>query len=864
MKTIFSLFVFLFFCTQAKAEHITGGEMYYVYVGETNGIHHYRGTVKLYKNCHSNRELANPAVVSVFDRLTGQRIQDVTVSLTNTESTSLTNPNKCITDPPDVCYTIGFYLFDVYLPASPNGYILSAQFIFRIMGINNLASGYGNVGATYTAEIPPTQQAVNNGARFIGDDMVAVCANNSFSYSFGAQDEDGDELRYSFCQAYGGGGGGANAGSPASPPPYYSVPYGPGFDGGNPLGINVQIDSKTGLIKGIAPGEGVYVVTVCVEEFRNGVLIATQRKDLQINIASCTIAAASLLPEYLLCKNTNTLSVTNYSTSPLIKTYNWELIDKNDAVVFSETTSNLTYGFTDTGIYKIKLVINRGLECSDSMNSVARVYPGLKSDFDFAGVCFNKPTVFTNTTSTVYGQVNSWRWDFGEFNTGAENNTYSPTYQYRGMGSKGVQLFIGTSTGCKDTVTKTLSIFDKPPMTMAFRDTLICVNDKVQLSAKAAGGGNFSWTPANNIINSNSTSPTVSPASTTTYYVLLDDNGCLNRDSVNVRVTDKVFLQAMNDTTICAGDPIQLKLKSDGFSYSWTNISPESAALPNPTTVTATSTVYEVTAFIGSCFAKDQVTVKAIPYPVVNAGRDTIICYSSEAQLAAVSDGSSLSWSPASSLSRSTIINPIATPKQTTSYILTAFDTKGCPKSSSDTVVVTVLPPIKPFAGRDTAVVIGQPVQLNATGGVAYEWSPSTALSADDVANPIALYNSPSEGIEYKVRILNEGGCADSAYINVKVFATKPLIFVPNAFTPNGDGKNDKVRPIAAGMLRIEYFSIYNRWGHLVFTTQVNGHGWDGAIGGQIQNTGVYTWAVKAVDYNGKAYFQKGLVTLIR
>ena len=103
MKTIFSLFVLLFFCTVARAEHITGGEMYYVYVGENNGLHHYRGTVKLYKNCHSNRELANPAVVSVFDRVTGARIQDVTVSLSNTESTSLTDPNKCITDPPDVC-----------------------------------------------------------------------------------------------------------------------------------------------------------------------------------------------------------------------------------------------------------------------------------------------------------------------------------------------------------------------------------------------------------------------------------------------------------------------------------------------------------------------------------------------------------------------------------------------------------------------------------------------------------------------------------------------------------------------------------------------------------------------------------------
>ena len=865
MKTIFFLCLFFIFCTfLAKAEHITGGEMFYTYVDEVGGKHHYRGTVKLYKNCHSNRQLADPAVVSVFDRLTGQRIDDITIPLTSTETVGLTNPNKCITNPPDVCYTIGFYYFDVFLAPSENGYTLSAQFIFRIMGINNLASGYGNVGATYTAEIPPTAQAINNGARFIGNDMVAVCANNSFSYSFGAEDKDGDELRYSFCQAYGGGSGGANTGTPASQPPYFSVPYGAGFDGGSPLGVNVQIDSRTGLIKGIAPGEGVYVVTVCVGEYRNGVLIATQRKDLQINVASCTIAAASLLPEYLLCKNTNTLNVSNYSTSPLIKTYNWELIDNNGAVVFSETTPTLSYTFADTGVFKIKLVINRGLECSDSMNSLARVYPGLKSDFDFAGVCFTKPTVFTNKTSTVYGQVDSWRWDFGEFNVEDVAKEYSPTYQYKGMGQKGVQLFVGTTKGCKDTLTKTLSIFDKPPMTMAFKDTLICVNDKVQLLAKAEGGGNFSWSPSNNIINGTTTSPVVSPTVTTKYYVLLDDNGCLNRDSVNVRVTDKVFLQAMNDTIICQNDPIQLKLVSDGFTYSWTNISAENAALPNPTTITSATTIYEVTAFIGGCSAKDQVRVTTVPYPKVNAGIDTMICFNNQAQLSGSTDGSSLRWSPAVTLNSTSIDDPIAKPKQTTSYVLTAFDTKGCPKSSSDTVVVTVLPPIQPFAGRDTTVVIGQPLQLNANGGVGYTWSPAIALSADNVNNPIALYTSPSEGIQYKVLVFNEAGCADSAYINVKVFATKPMIFVPNAFTPNGDGKNDKVRPIAAGMLRIEFFNVYNRWGQLVFSTQIDGHGWDGNISGQKQDTGVFVWAVKAVDYNGKPYFQKGTVTLIR
>jgi gliding motility-associated-like protein len=69
---------------------------------------------------------------------------------------------------------------------------------------------------------------------------------------------------------------------------------------------------------------------------------------------------------------------------------------------------------------------------------------------------------------------------------------------------------------------------------------------------------------------------------------------------------------------------------------------------------------------------------------------------------------------------------------------------------------------------------------------------------------------------------------------------------------------------VAAGIRKIEYFNIYNRWGQLVFTTQNSNNGWDGSIGGEVQNTGVFVWLVKAIDYTGKPYFQKGTITLIR
>ena len=186
------------------------------------------------------------------------------------------------------------------------GYILASEVNYRIRGISNINSA--QVGATYTCEIPGTQPInnghVNIGATFTGTDLVVVCANNNFTYSFGARDDDGDELRYYFCAAYTSSGG-AIGGAPAGNPPYRSVSYNsPTYSASFPLGDKVTIDPKTGLISGKAPPAGIYVVTVCVEEVRNTVIIATQRKDLQINVADCSVAAALLNEEYMVCDST--------------------------------------------------------------------------------------------------------------------------------------------------------------------------------------------------------------------------------------------------------------------------------------------------------------------------------------------------------------------------------------------------------------------------------------------------------------------------------------------------------------------------------------------------------------------------------
>ena len=852
-----------------RASHITGGEMYYTFVGVNNGIYQYNVTLKLFQRCGSGRQFNNPAIVSIFDKTNNSRIGDISVPINNITNISITNPDPCITNPPTVCYDVAYYTFSVSLPASAAGYVLASQVNYRINGINNLASGYNNIGATYTAEIPGTNTAVNgpdnNSAVFTGSDLVVVCANNNFNYSFAAQDADGDELRYSFCEAYestAGGGGGAQ---PTYPPPFPGVPYEPPFSDMAPLGPVVQINSTTGLITGIAPPVGIYVVTVCVEEIRNGVVIARQRKDIQINIADCDIASASLLPEYLLCRNTQTITIANQSTSPLIVSTDWEFFDNTNTLIYSTSGLSATYTFPAIGLYTVKLIINRGQPCRDSTTALIRVFPGFAPDFSSTGICLSRPTLFTDNTTSVYGTPNSWSWDFGEPTTTIDiSSLQNPSYTYPFLGIKNVRLIATDTRGCRDTISKNISIIDKPRIGLAFRDTLICVNDNLVL--QASGTGNFSWTPPVNIINANTATPTVSPLTTTTYYVELDDNGCRNRDSVKVNVVSFVTLQAMADTTICRTDTIQLRVNSNGLQYAWTPASQFiNATVKNPFAFTNNAmTNYQVTATIGGCSATDNIIVTTVPYPVVNAGTDFSICYNARAQLNGMTDGSSWQWAPASLVSNPNLLNPVSYPPRTTDYILTAFDTRGCPKPTSDTIRVTVLPKMRVSAGRDTSVIVNQPLQLTATGGINYDWIPATYLSAADISNPVAIFPNPATGIQYKVIVYSTQGCKDSAYINIKVFKTKPTIFVPTAFTPNNDGKNDLLRPIAVGISNIEYFNIYNRWGQLLFSTTINGQGWDGRINGVLQSTGTFVWTVKATDYTGKAYFQKGVVTLIR
>ncbi len=204
------------------------------------------------------------------------------------------------------------------------------------------------------------------------------------------------------------------------------------------------------------------------------------------------------------------------------------------------------------------------------------------------------------------------------------------------------------------------------------------------------------------------------------------------------------------------------------------------ATIKEPVAVPVANTRYAVLASVGKCSANAAQTVKVVPYPVSNAGDDVVICYGKTAQLSSSIDGTNFSWSPVNSLINTNTLTPTAGPETTTAYVLTVTSTEGCPKPVNDTVVVNVIPKVAAFAGNDTTAVINQPLQLHASGGDSYQWSPPTYLNNASVSNPIATLPGGVDTVIYHVRVSTEQGCASSDSIKIHLFETKPSSICTN------------------------------------------------------------------------------------
>jgi gliding motility-associated-like protein len=255
---------------------------------------------------------------------------------------------------------------------------------------------------------------------------------------------------------------------------------------------------------------------------------------------------------------------------------------------------------------------------------------------------------------------------------------------------------------------------------------------------------------------------------------------------------------------------------------------------------------------------------------------DTTLCYGSTVELhALITTGTQFTWSgPGLSTGRTSgaipavpfVTNFSVNPDQSSTYILTMLN-DGCPVPVSDTLSVSIVPPIHVDIGNDTVVVVGEPLRFHATTDDpykgSYQWSPSDNLSDPTSSDPIAVFGSEMNTIVYEVKATDAFGCYGTASKKVTVYRTLPDFFVPNAFTPD-KGSNSLFRPVCVGMASLDYFQVFNRWGQLLFSTSQIGRGWDGRANGKPQETNAYLWIAKGTDYTGRSISKKGMVMLIR
>lgn len=242
-------------------------------------------------------------------------------------------------------------------------------------------------------------------------------------------------------------------------------------------------------------------------------------------------------------------------------------------------------------------------------------------------------------------------------------------------------------------------------------------------------------------------------------------------------------------------------------------------------------------------------------YPLDAWPEDTIICPGESVVLEA-SGATTYIWTPEAGLDTTTGDLVVATPEVTTSYTVT-----GTFFSCIDerTLTIEVETPTAD-AGSDVVIYSGTDTELDGSGGVSYLWTPSDGLNDPTLPNPTA---EPEETTSYVLAVTTELGCTYYDSVNVVVLF-EPQVYIPNAFTPNGDGTHDFLNVLIFNEVTPQSFTIYNRWGDLVFSSNDLSSGWNGQVNGVDQEIGTYMYIFVALDERGNEFTMKGTIALLR
>jgi gliding motility-associated-like protein len=449
-------------------------------------------------------------------------------------------------------------------------------------------------------------------------------------------------------------------------------------------------------------------------------------------------------------------------------------------------------------------------------------------------------------TAVPYGNTAPYTYKWNNGNTSKTTTNLCPGNYW---------VIVSDSLGNRDSLT--VIITQPVVLTTSTSEKNITCNGKANGTASVSplGGTSpytYTW------INGKTTSSITALTAGNYKVTVKDANGCIASDSINITEPSPITFSTSSVPTKCFGgsDGQGSVIASGGikpYIYLWNN----SKTTQTATGLTAGTYILTVTDSNG-CKSKDTVIVSQPS--TINLGvssMPTICPYDSGFAKVTATGGTgafTYSWTPTGASNSS--INGLSAGN----YTVTVTDSNGCISTATTSVSITGIP--VDTACCNSTITNGQSITLNvvpAEIGNTYNWSPSSGLSCVICPSPIA---SPTVSTKYYVVVTDSRGCSaiDSVFIEV---SQNCEVFVPNAFSPNGDGNNDLFLVKGQCIKSIDMI-IFDRWGNKIFETENVSDGWDGTYNNQPMNTGTYAYKLIATRYDGSIVEKNGNVSLVR
>ncbi|MGZ3951078.1 MAG: T9SS type B sorting domain-containing protein [Flavisolibacter sp.] len=373
-------------------------------------------------------------------------------------------------------------------------------------------------------------------------------------------------------------------------------------------------------------------------------------------------------------------------------------------------------------------------------------------------------------------------------------------------------------------------------------DRTKCNSDTLHLNAPP-GFLNYSWSNNYNISSLTSQNVTINPLTDTAYYIKAEKTpGCFAYDTLRVRVNTSPRIDLGADKSFCSGDSVVFDAGTGFAQYNWSN-----GANLQKMTVTKAGSYSLMAVTIQGCKSYDTVkVVNVYTNPVVLLDHTPFLCTGSSRTLDPGSFASYI-WSDGSTQQKVTV-------GSTGMYAVQVTDNNGC-KGSDTTIITAMLALPADFLPADTLLCSYDKLAIASRNSYSsYLWSTGSILSSEIISQPGTYWLQVKDGY----------GCVGKDSIIISPKDCMKGIYVPTAFSPNGDGKNDLFHPLLFGNVKKYSFTIYNRWGAAVFQSTELNRSWDGRIAGVLQDSNVFTWICTYQFEGEQVKSEKGTVMLVR